>query len=144
MASTTPKRSQPELSIGVHRGSFQETLFRMNKLANKRVVQSGLPFLDESKFEAAKIGSACKKMDWGPDEQVLVFAPEAKGQFGLDQAVVGELVVLSSATVLTVEDMMKSRSNVEFGLKIGDVCKTQIHTIGKEKILGEKLVGFQR
>ena len=96
--------------------------------------------MDEGKFKAAKIGSAGKKRDWGPDEQVLMFAPEAQGQFSLDEAVVCELVVLPSATVLSVKHMMKSRPNVEFGLKIGDVCKAQIHTIGQEKVLGEKLV----
>ena len=69
-----------------------------------------------------------------------MFAPEAEGKFRLDQAIIGELVVLASATVLTVKNMMKSRPNIEFGLKIGDVCKTQVHTIWQEKILGEKLV----
>ena len=98
MTGSTPKCGRAELSIGVHRRSFQKTFFRMEKLADKRVVQFGLPFLNESKFKAAKIGSASKKRDWGPDEQVLMFAPEAKGQFRLDQSIVGELVVLASAT----------------------------------------------
>ena len=79
VAGSTPKCGQAELSIGVHRRLFQKTIFRMEKLADKRVVQSGLPFLDEGKFKAAKIGSASKKRDRGPDEQVLMFAPEAKG-----------------------------------------------------------------
>ena len=54
---------------------------------------------------------------------------KAKGQFRLNEAVIGELVVLASATVLPVKDMMKCRPNVELGYKIGDVCKTQVHTI---------------
>ena len=110
----------------------------MKELANERVVQSGLPFLDEGKFKAAKRIGRQKE---GPDEQVLMFAPEAQGQFSLDQAVVCvcELVVLPSATVLSVKYVMISRPNVKFGLKIGDVCKAQIHTIGQEKVLGEKL-----
>ena len=58
----------------------------------------------------------------------------------MDQAIIGELVVLASATVLPVKDVMKSRPNIEFGLKIGDLCKAQVHTIWQEKILGEKLV----
>ena len=79
MTGSTPERGQAELSIGIHRRSFQKTFFRMEKLANKRVVQSRLPFLNKGKFKAAKIGSASKNRDWGPDEQVLMFAPEAEG-----------------------------------------------------------------
>ena len=65
---------------------------------------------------------------------------KSEGQFRLNEAVIGELVVLASATVPPVKDMMKCRPNIELGLKIGDVCKTQVHTIWQEKILGEKLV----
>ena len=50
-AGTTPKCSQPKLCIGFHRRSFQKTLLRVKELANKRVVQPRLPFLDESEFE---------------------------------------------------------------------------------------------
>ena len=56
----------------------------------------------------------------------------------------GELEVLPSATVLSVQYMMRSRPNVEFGLKIVDVCKAQVHTIRQEEILGEKQVRLQR
>ena len=61
VTSSAPKGCQPKLSIGVHRRSFQKTFLRMEKLANERVVQSGLPFLNECKFKAAKIGSTGKK-----------------------------------------------------------------------------------
>ena len=121
-------------------GRFKRPFFGCKNWQIERVVQSGLPFLDKGKFKAAKIRSASKKRDWGPCEQVLMFAPEAEGKFRLDQAIIGELVVLASATVLTVENMMKSRPNIEFGLKTGDVCKAQVHTVGQEEILEEKLV----
>ena len=60
----------------------------------------------------------------------------------MDEAVIGELVVLAGATVLPVKHMMKCRPNVELGLKIGDVCEA-LHTIGQEKSLRKELVGFQ-
>lgn len=47
------------------------------------------------------------------------------------------LRVLPSATVFAVEYMMGSWPNVEFGLKIVDMCEPQVHTVGQEKILGE-------
>ena len=50
------------------------------------------------------------------------------------------LRVLPSATVFAVEYMMGSSPNVEFGLKIVDVRRPQLHTIGSEEILGEKFV----
>ena len=61
----------------------------------------------------------------------------------MDEAVIGELVVLAGATVLLVKYMMKCRPNVELGLKIGDVCEAHVHTIGQEKSLRKELVGFQ-
>ena len=51
MTDTTPKGGQAELSIGVHGRSFQETFFRTEKLTDKRVVQSGLPFLNEGHWQ---------------------------------------------------------------------------------------------
>ena len=142
VAGSAPKSCQPKLGIGVHRRSFQKTFLRMEKLTNERVVQFGLPFLNKCKFKAAKIGSTGKKRDWGPDEQILVFAPVAKGQFRLDEAVIGELVVLAGATVHPVEYMMKCRPNVELGLKIGDVCEAYVHTIGQEKKPGKRAGGI--
>ena len=46
MAGSTPKRGQTELCVGVHRWTFQKTLLRVEKLANERVVQTRLPFLN--------------------------------------------------------------------------------------------------
>ena len=46
MASTTPKRSQPELCMCVHRWMLQKTLLGVEKLANERIVQPRLPFLN--------------------------------------------------------------------------------------------------
>ena len=114
----------------------------MEKLANERVVQPGLPLLDEGEFETPKIGAAGEKRDWGPYEQVLMFAPVAQGQFRLNQAVMSKLVVLASATVLPVKYMMKGRPKIEFGLKIVDVCEADIHILWQEKDLGKKLMRF--
>ena len=80
----------------------------MKKLANEGIIQPGLPFLDEGKFKAPKIGAAGEKSDWGPNEQVLMFAPITEGQFRLNQAVMGKLVVLASAAVLSIKYVMKS------------------------------------
>ena len=46
MAGTAPKFGQSELSVGVHRWTFQKTLLRVKKLANEWVVQTRLPFLN--------------------------------------------------------------------------------------------------
>ena len=78
MAGTTPKCSQPKLCVGVHRRSFQKTLLRVEELADKRVVQLRLPFLDESKFVTAKVRTASKKRDWSPNKKVVLFSPESK------------------------------------------------------------------
>ena len=69
VVSSAPKGCQPKLGIDVHRRSFQKTFLRMEKLANERVIQSGLPFLNKCKFKAAKIEPTGKKRDWSPDEQ---------------------------------------------------------------------------
>ena len=108
VTSSAPQCCQAKLSIGVHRRAFQKSFLRMEKLANERVIQPGLPLLDECKFEAPKIGAAGEKRDWGPHKQVLMFAPVTKGQFRLDQAVMGKLIVLAGATVLPIKYMMKS------------------------------------
>ena len=143
MASTAPQSCQAKLGICVHRGSFQNTLLRVEKLANEGIVQLGLPLLDECEFKATKIRTACKKREWGPDEQVLVFAPKAKGQFRLDQAIMGELFVLAGATVLPIKYVVECRPNIELGLKIVDVCEAYVHTFRQEKSLGKELVRFQ-
>ena len=74
----------------------------MEKMANERVVQPGLPLLGEGKFETPKVGARVK------DKQVLMFAPVAQGQFRLNQSIMGELVVLTGPTVLPVKYVMKS------------------------------------
>ena len=73
----------------------------------------------------------------------MMFAPVAKGQFRLDQAVIGELFVLAGATVLPIKYVMKCRPNIELGLKIVDVCEAYVHTLRQEKSLGKELVRFQ-
>ena len=61
----------------------------------------------------------------------------------MDEAVIGELVVLAGATVLPVKYMMECRPNVELGLKIGDVCEAYVHTVRQEKSLRKELMRFQ-
>ena len=94
VSSTAPKSGQSELCIGVHRRSFQKTLLRMEKLANERVVQSRLPFLDEGKFKASVVLHV-KKMDWCPHIEILVFAPMAKCQFSLHKSSMCELQIFA-------------------------------------------------
>ena len=66
VTSTTPESGQSKLCIGVHGRSSQQALLRMEKLTTERVAQSRLQFLDEGKFKAAEIRSACEKRDWCP------------------------------------------------------------------------------
>ena len=46
MAGTAPKCSQSELSVGVHRWTFQKTLLWVKNLAHEWVLQTRLPFLN--------------------------------------------------------------------------------------------------
>ena len=66
-----------------------------------------------------------------------MFVPVAKGQLRLNQAVMGELIVLASATVLSIKYMTKGRPNIELGLKIVNVCEANVHTLWQEKDLGK-------
>ena len=68
MASTTPKRSQPKLRVAVHRWPFQQTLVRVEKLANKGVVQLGLPFLDEEQVRDIGSPDGMQKEGLGPTQ----------------------------------------------------------------------------
>ena len=112
VTSSAPQCCQAKLGICVHRRAFHKSFLRMEELANERVVQPWLPLLDECEFEAPKVGAAGEKRDWGPNEQVLMFAPVAKGQFRLDQAVIGELFILAGSTVLPIKYVMKCRPKI--------------------------------
>ena len=108
-------------------------------MANDWVVQPRLPFLSWGKFKTSVVWPAGEKGNWCPDIEILLFSPKPECQLGLDKFVLGELEVLPGATVFTVH-MMGGRPNIEFGLKIVDVCKPNVHTVGKEELLGEKYV----
>ena len=52
---TTPEGGKAKLCIGIEKGFFEKTLLWMVELANERIVQTGLPFLNEGHFEASII-----------------------------------------------------------------------------------------
>ena len=83
-------------------------------MANERIVESWLPFLDDGHFEAAVVCSLSVYWDGSPNIQVVMFAPVAQGEFCLYKSFVGELKILSGATALPVQGMMHGRSNVVF------------------------------
>jgi len=45
-----PECSQAKLSVGVQGRFFKNDFLGMEELANERVVESGLPFLDDGHF----------------------------------------------------------------------------------------------
>ena len=77
-------------------------------MTNEGKVKSGLPFLDDGHFETAIVGSFSVYWDGCPDIQVVMFPPIAKGKLGLYKSFIGELKILSGATVLPVKGMMHS------------------------------------
>ena len=144
MFGPTPESGKAELRVGVHGRFFENTLFRMEKLTNERVVEPRLPLLNESEFEATVVGSFNKKRNWSPNVQVVVIFPKTKGQFCLDKLVIGKWEKFSGATVLAVQGMLHGRPNVKFGLHVHDVRETNVNALRKEKCLRKKIVGGQR
>ena len=67
----------------------------MEKLTNERVVESGLPLLDEGHFETAIVCSLGVYWDGGPDIQVVMVLPVAQCQLCLNQSFVGKLEILA-------------------------------------------------
>jgi len=59
---TTPEGGEAKLSVGIKKGLFEETLLWMEEVANKRIVEARLPFLNECHFKTAVVGSVC--VDW--------------------------------------------------------------------------------
>ena len=55
MFGTTPEGGKAKLCIGIEKGFFEKTLLWMVELANERIVQTGLPFLDEGYFKTAVV-----------------------------------------------------------------------------------------
>ena len=58
----------------------------------------------------------------------------------MDTSFVGELGEVPGATVLTVQSVMHSGSQVELGLQVHHVSETKIDTMGLEKGLSVKIV----
>ena len=114
----------------------------MEKLANKRVVESWLPFLDERHLKTAIVDPVCVDWDWCPNIQVVVLLPIAECQFGLYKSFIGELKVLPRATILSVESVVHCRAHIKFGLQILDMGKPDIDASRLEKLAGEKVVGM--
>ena len=123
---------------------FEKTLLWMEKLANERVIQARLPFLNQCHFKAAVVASVCVNWDGCPNIQIVMFSPITKCQFSLYKSLIGELKVFSGAAVLSVHDMMHCRAHVKFGLHGFDMSETNIDALRLEELSGEKVVGMQR
>jgi hypothetical protein len=113
----------------------------MEELANERVVEPRLPFLNESKFKAPIVGSLNEKPNWSPSIQIVVLLPETEGQFSLDKLVIGELEKFPGATVFAIQGMVHCRPNIEFGLHVHNVREANVDALGKEKCFCKKIVG---
>ena len=113
----------------------------MVELTNEGKVESRLPFLNEGHFKAAIVDSVCVDWDRSPNVQIVMVMPIAKCQFGLDKSLVRELEVFSGAAVLSVESVMHCRSQVKFGLHVGDVGETDVNALRLKKLSGKQVVG---
>ena len=140
MFGTTPEGGKAELCVGVETGFLEKTLLWVVELTDEGKVQSRLPFLNKGYFEASIVQSVCIDGDRSPDVQIVVFVPVAKCQFGLDQSLVGELEIFARSAVLSVESMMHCRAQVELGLHVGDMGKTDVNALRLEKLSGKQVV----
>ena len=111
-------------------------------MANERIIEARLPFLNQCHFQAAVVASVC--IDWNrcSNIQVVVFLPVTKCQFSLHKSLIGELKVFPGATILSVYDMVHCRAHVEFGLHGFDVGETDIDTLRLEELSGKKVVAM--
>ena len=91
VSCTAPQRGQSKLSIHVHLRLFQKAFPRVIELANKRKIEFGLPFLNESQLHGSKVTSSSEQGNWAPDEQVVVILPISKRELGLHQFVILKL-----------------------------------------------------
>ena len=117
------------MRVGIQNGFFENTFLGVEELANERIVESGLPLLNEGHFEAAIVCSVGVDWDWSPNVQVVVVKPIAKCQLCLDKSLVCELEVFSGATVLSVEGVVHCRAHIEFGLHVGNVSETDVDAL---------------
>jgi hypothetical protein len=138
---TTPEGGKAELCVGIQKGFFEKTLLWMEELTNEGIVESRLPFLNEGHFEAAIVDSVCVDWDRSPNVQIVMVMPIAECQFGLDKSLVRELEVFSGAAVLSVESMVHCRTQIEFGLYVGDVGETDVDALWLEKLSRKTVVG---
>ena len=140
MFGTTPKSGKAKLCVGIEEGFFEKAFLWMVKLANEGVVQSWLPFLDEGNFKAAVVHSVGIDGNRSPNIQVFVLVPVAQGQFGLDQSLVGELEVFARSAVFSIKGVMHCRAQVELGLHVLDVGKSDVDALRLEKLSGKQVV----
>ena len=140
MFGTTPKSGKAKLCVGIEERFFEKAFLGMVKLANEGVVQSWLPFLDEVYFKAAVVHSVGIDGNRSPNIQVVVFVPVAQGQFGLDQSLVGELEVFARSAVFSIKGVMHCRAQVELGLHVLDVGKSDVDALRLEKLSGKQVV----
>ena len=136
---SSPEGGKSKLSVGVHPRFFEDAFPWMEELTYKWIVQAGLPFLNQSQFEASVVSSFHENWDWSPDMQVVVFFPRAKSQFDLDKFVFGELEKLSGATVFAIQGVVHGRPNIECGLHVHNLCETKIDALGLKKICEKRL-----
>ena len=143
MFGTTPEGGKAESCVGVEKGFFEKTLLWVVELTNEGKVESRLPFLNEGYFEASIVNSVCTiDGDRSPHVQIVMLMPVAKRQCGLDQSLVGELEIFAGSAVLSVESVMHCRSQVKFGLHVGDVGETDVNALRLEKLSGKQVVGM--
>ena len=143
MFGTTPEGGKAKLCIGIEKGFFEKTLLWMVELANERIVQTVLPFLDEGYFKTAVVHSVGIDGDRSPNIQIVMFMPVAQCQFGLDQSLVGELEVFArsaESAVFSIEGVMHCRAQVELGLHVLDVGKPDVDALRLEKLSGKQVV----
>ena len=96
--------------------------------------------MNKGYFETSIVHSVCIDGDRSPNVQIVMFVPIAKCQFGLDQSLVGELEIFARSAVLSVESMMHCRAQVELGLHVGDMGKTDVNALRLEKLSGKQVV----
>ena len=140
---TTPECGQATWGVRVHGWFFEDAFAWVEELTDERIVESWLPFLDDGHFKTAIVGTICIDGNGCPNVKVVMFTPISQGKFCLDKSVLGELKIFSRATVFTVQGMVHCRSNVEFGLHVGDVSETDVDTLWLEKWSREEVVGME-
>lgn len=120
----TPESGKAKLCIAVHRRFFENALSGMEKLVYKRVVESRLPFLDESKIKASIIFPVSKMWNWSPHVQIVVLLPVTQSQFSMDkQSWVSWKNFLER---LYLRSRVWCTANIEFGLHVHDARETNV------------------